>query len=408
MIILLHPDAGPSERSAVRAVLQRLGVTVEETRLGDRTALVAVSGAEHVPAESVRRIPGVDRVIPLAERAPLAMATRRPGAPAAAGATGSGTIGSGTLGSGLIGSGTTMGSGTGAHAGRTVRVGGAAFGGGHVAVIAGPCTVEDPAALRDVAAAVHAAGATALRGGVFKVRTSPHAYQGGGLPALQELAATARALGLPFFTEISDPRQVELVAQHADGLQIGARHMQNFPLLTEAGRTGKPVLLKRHMAADVDEWLLAAEYVLQTGNEQLILCERGLKSSERHVRYLLDIGVIPWLKARIGLPVIVDPSHSAGDWRLVPALARAAIAAGADGLIIEVHPRPETTQCDALQALPPADFARLMDDVRTLARMDGRVVAAAPGAGATITPIAPNGAGPAAVAGDKRRTAVGG
>lgn len=387
-------------------MLERLGVTVEETRLGDRTALVVVAGADEVPAESVQRIPGVERVVPLASRAPLAMATRRPAVavvPGAATPNGSG--------------------GAVAHPGRTVRVGPAAFGGGHVAVIAGPCTVEDPDALRDVAAAVHAAGATALRGGVFKVRTSPHAYQGGGLPALTELAATARAVGLPFFTEISDPRQVSLVADLADGLQIGARHMQNFPLLMEAGRTGKPVLLKRHMAADVDEWLLAAEYVLQTGNEQLILCERGLKSSERHVRYLLDIGVIPWLKSRIGLPVIVDPSHSAGDWRLVPALARAAIAAGADGLIIEVHPRPETTRCDALQALPPADFVRLMDDVRALARMDGRSMAAAPVAssapGVPATPATPSTPGesgatgssgtPAApAAADKLRAAVNG
>ena len=351
LIILLHPEAGPPARAAVRAALERLGVTVEETQLGERFAFVAVRGLELLPAESAQRIPGVERVVPLAPRAPLALATRRDGER---------TV-------------TIRGAGA-------PSLSGARFGGGHVSVIAGPCTVEDPGALREVTRAVHAAGAAALRGGVFKVRTSPHAYQGGGLPALRELAAAAHEVGLPFFTEVSDPRQVELVAEHADALQIGARHMQNFPLLTEAGRTGKPVLLKRHMAADVDEWLLAAEYVLQTGNEQVILCERGLKSSEQHVRYLLDIGVIPWLKARIGLPVIVDPSHSAGDFRLVPALARAAIAAGADGLIVEVHPRPETTRCDAQQALPPADFVRLMDDVRALVRMDGRSTLPAPGA----------------------------
>jgi 3-deoxy-7-phosphoheptulonate synthase len=177
-------------------------------------------------------------------------------------------------------------------------------------------------------------------------------------------------------TELTDPRQVEDVVELVDGIQIGARHMQNFPLLLEAGRAGKPILLKRHMAADVDEWLLAVEYVLTTGNEQVILCERGLKSSERHVRYLLDVGVIPYLKQRIGLPVIVDPSHAAGDWRLVPALARAAVAAGADGLIVEVHPRPEATRSDALQALPPGEFRRLMQDVRALAAMDDRRVQA--------------------------------
>ena len=336
MIILLHLDAGPAERAAVRAAVQRFGAQVEEVRLGERSGLW-VSGESLPPADSLARLPGVERVMPLGPRAPLAEATRVAG-------------------------------------GSPVRVGPAVFGGGQVAVIAGPCTVEDPAALRDIARFVQSAGATALRGGVFKVRTSPHNYQGGGNAALRELHAVSREVGLPFITEISDPRQVAEVAELTDGLQIGARHMQNFPLLIEAARSGKPLLLKRHMAAGVDEWLLAVEYVLKAGNSNVILCERGLRSAETHVRYLLDVGVIPWIKQRIGLPVIVDPSHAAGDWRLVPALARAAIAAGADGLIVEVHPRPETTRCDALQALPPTDFARLMHDVRALAAMDGRTV----------------------------------
>lgn len=338
MIILLHLDAGPAERAGVRTALERLGAEVEESRLGERTAFW-VNGAD-LPAESLARLPGVEKVVPLGGRAPLAEATRVPG-------------------------------------GRPVKVGGTTFGGGQVAVIAGPCTVEEPGALREVARFVAQAGAAALRGGVFKVRTSPHAYQGGGAAALRDLAAVAHETGLPFFTELSDPRQVAEVADVADGLQIGARHMQNFPLLVEAARTGKPVLLKRHMSADVDEWLLAVEYVLKAGNERVILCERGLRSAERHVRYLLDLGVVPWLKQRIGLPVIVDPSHSAGDWRLVGPLARAAIAAGADGLIVEVHHRPETTRCDAQQALPFTDFARLMHDVRALAALDGRCVAGA-------------------------------
>jgi len=337
-------DAGPPERAGVRAALQRLGVTAEESRLGERTAFWVQASGSAVPPDSLARLPGVERVVPLASRSPLVEATLERGA-------------------------------------RTVEVGPAAFGGGQVAVIAGPCTVEDASALRDVARFVQQSGAAALRGGVFKVRTSPHNYQGGGLSALRDLHAASREVGLPFFTELSDPRQVELVAELADGLQIGARHMQNFPLLIEAARTGKPLLLKRHMAADVEEWLLAVEYVLQAGNERIILCERGLRSAERHVRYLLDVGVIPWLKQRIGLPVIVDPSHSAGDWRLVPALARAAIAAGADGLIVEVHPRPETTRCDALQALPPADFTRLMHDVAALAALDGRTLCGGPARG---------------------------
>jgi 3-deoxy-7-phosphoheptulonate synthase len=337
LIILLSPDAGSAERAAVAQTLAELGVRAEEVALGQRHALVVSDTQDAPPAESLARIPCVERVIPLAPRAPLVEGTRTGEAPG-------------------------------------VSVGGALFGGGHVGVIAGPCTIEDDATLRSIAREVAAAGAVCLRGGVYKVRTSPHSYQGGGAESLRKLADVSRELGLPFLTELSDPRQVEAVADVVDGIQIGARHMQNFPLLVEAGQTGKPILLKRHMAADVDEWLLAAEYVLTTGNEQVILCERGLKSGERHVRFLLDVGVVPYLKQRVGLPVIVDPSHAAGDWRLVPALARAAVAAGADGLIVEVHSRPEATRSDALQALPPQDFRKLMDDVRTLAAMDGRTV----------------------------------
>ncbi|MGQ0553051.1 MAG: 3-deoxy-7-phosphoheptulonate synthase [Planctomycetota bacterium] len=335
----------------VRSTLEGLGLSLEDLRLGDRSGFLASlrpgSDPESaIPAESLARIPGVDRVLPLAPRSPLTLSTWREG-------------------------------------GQAVQVGAARFGGGSVGVIAGPCTVEDPAALREIARQVRSAGAAALRGGVFKVRTSPHAYQGGGLEALHELRTVSREVGLPFFTELTDPRQVSQVADLVDGIQIGARHMQNFPLLTEAGATGKPILLKRHMAADLDEFLLAAEYVLKTGNERVLLCERGLKSAERHVRYLLDLGAVPWLKQRVGLPVLVDPSHSAGDWRLVPALARAAIAAGADGLIVEVHPRPETTRCDALQALPISDFQQLMEQVRALAALDGRTLSTPSDAGAS-------------------------
>jgi 3-deoxy-7-phosphoheptulonate synthase len=342
LIILLSLDAGPS---SVVAALKALGLEVEVLHLGDRTGLYARDPKDELPAESISRIPGVEKVMSMTPRAPLAMATKVEGGAASGG--------------------------------RCVSIGPARFGGGFVSVMAGPCTIEDGATLKTIARLVADAGATVLRGGVFKVRTSPHSFQGGGLEALHELRAVSREVGLPFFTELTDPRQVEQAADLIDGIQIGARHMQNFPLLLEAGRTGKPILLKRHMAADVDEWLLAAEYVLTTGNEQVILCERGLKSGEHHVRYLLDVGVVPYLKQRIGLPVIVDPSHAAGDWRLVPALARAAIAAGADGLIVEVHPRPESTRSDALQALPPADFVQLMSDVRALAALDGRELAVA-------------------------------
>jgi len=336
LIILLHPDAGPEQRDEVRAALQRLGVSTIDVPFGERHALVAeAASASHLPAGSIARIAGVEKVVATAPRSPLAHATAQPG-------------------------------------GRSVTLGDAVFGGGHVGVIAGPCTVEDPGALADTARMVQAAGAVALRGGVFKTRTSPHSYQGGGETALAELAETARSVGLPFFTELTDPRQIGTLADRIDGIQIGSRNMQNYPLLTEAAKTGKPILLKRHMAADVDEWLLAVEYILDAGNENVILCERGVQTANHHVRYMLDVGVVPYLKQRIGLPIVVDPSHAAGDWRLVPALSRAAIAAGADGLLIEVHPAPETTHCDAMQALPPSGFAELMDQLRALTALDGR------------------------------------
>ncbi len=341
MIILLSPDAGPSDRDAVRAAVERLGATVGEVELGSRQALLVEDAGGRLTVGALSRLPHVQRVVPLDSGTPLA---------------------AGSL----------------TRERRPVALGPALFGGGHVSVIAGPCTIEDPEHLRVITHAVRDAGAAALRGGAFKVRTSPHAYQGGGLEALTHLRAASRDVGLPFFTELTDPRQVEQVADLVDGVQIGARHMQNFPLLLEAAKLGKPILLKRHMAADLEEFLLAAEYVLQAGHEDVILCERGIKSAERHVRYMLDIGAIPWLKQRVGLPIIVDPSHAAGHHELVPGLARAAIAAGADGLIVEVHHAPEATRCDALQALSPGAFAELMNDVRSLVALDGRRVVPAP------------------------------
>jgi 3-deoxy-7-phosphoheptulonate synthase len=337
LLILLKPDAAAPVRAEVVDALHALGLTVEEVPLAGRCAYVVTEGAT-VPADSLLRIPGIQKVVPLEDiRAPLVHATLDDGP-------------------------------------RTISLGGARFGGGYLGVIAGPCTVESRDDLLATARLVGSAGAAALRGGVFKVRTSPHSFQGGGLEALDLLAEVSCETGLPFFTELNDPRQVALVGDRLDGVQIGARHMQNFPLLREVAALGKPVLLKRHMAADVDEWLLAAEYLLDAGNDQVILCERGVKSTGRHVRSMLDLGAIPYLKQRVGLPIVVDPSHAAGHHELVPDLARAAVAAGADGLIVEVHPRPETTRCDALQALPPDVFSTLMADVRQLAAMSGRTV----------------------------------
>jgi 3-deoxy-7-phosphoheptulonate synthase len=253
-----------------------------------------------------------------------------------------------------------------------------AIGGHALAVIAGPCSVESAAMLGQTANAVRAAGAGALRGGAFKPRTSPYGFQGLGAPGLELLAEARADTGLPIVTEVMDTRQVELVAGVADCLQVGARNMQNYPLLTEVGRSGRPVLLKRGLSATIKELLLAAEYVLAQGNRQVILCERGIRTYETATRNTLDIGAVPVLKAETHLPVLVDPSHAGGRARLVAPLAYAAVAAGADGLIIEVHPNPESALSDGEQSLTFAAFEELMRRLRPFADAAGRALPAAP------------------------------
>jgi 3-deoxy-7-phosphoheptulonate synthase len=256
-----------------------------------------------------------------------------------------------------------------------VRVGErVALGSGAIALIAGPCSVEGRAMLLDTAHAVQSSGATMLRGGAFKPRTSPYAFQGLGEEAL-ELLAEARAItGLPVVTEVLDVRTLPLVERHADVLQVGARNMQNFALLAELGNVRKPVLLKRGLSATVAELMMAAEYVMANGNPQVILCERGIRTFETSTRSTLDIGAIPVLKRETHLPVIVDPSHAAGRAHLVPALAIAAVAAGADGLLVEVHPSPASALSDGEQSLTPDEFALLATRVRAVAGAIGRTV----------------------------------
>jgi len=252
------------------------------------------------------------------------------------------------------------------------RVGEAAFGGPYVSLIAGPCAVEDEERLLEIARAVRAAGATALRGGAFKPRTSPYSFQGAGREGLERLGRVRAAVGLPIVTEVLDPRDVEAVAEVADVLQIGARSMSNYGLLAEVARTKKTVLLKRGAAATVREFLLAAEHVLARGDEHVILCERGVRGFDHVTRNVLDVGTIAHLKRVTHLPVIVDPSHAAGRAELVLPLARAGLAAGADGLIVEVHTRPNETRSDGAQAISPADFAELARAAAALVRLDGR------------------------------------
>jgi 3-deoxy-7-phosphoheptulonate synthase len=253
-----------------------------------------------------------------------------------------------------------------------VPFGGVEVGGPEVVVIAGPCSVESRENTQDIASFVASRGARGLRGGAFKPRTSPYSFRGLGREGLEILAEVREEVGLPVVTEVMDTRQVELVAEYADALQIGARNMQNFPLLTEVGRTHRPVLLKRGMSATVKDLLLAAEYVMSQGNMNVMLCERGIRTFETATRNTFDLAAIPLLKMETHLPVIADPSHGAGRRDLVHALSYAAVAAGADGLIVEVHPDPEIAVSDGEQTLNYPEFGELMDGLRPFAAAAGR------------------------------------
>jgi 3-deoxy-7-phosphoheptulonate synthase len=233
-------------------------------------------------------------------------------------------------------------------------------------VIAGPCSVESEAQILDTARAVKAAGADMLRGGAFKPRTSPYAFQGLGIQGLKILEKAKKETGLPIVTEVVDPRDVSWVAEFADVLQIGTRNMQNFSLLKEVGRAGRPVLLKRGMYSTLEEWLNCAEYILSEGNPDVILCERGIRTFETYTRNTLDLSAVPAIKELSHLPIIIDPTHSTGRISLIASMSMAAVAAGADGMIIEVHPKPEEALCDADQALRPDMFANIMKRLRPL------------------------------------------
>ncbi|MFA5820225.1 MAG: 3-deoxy-7-phosphoheptulonate synthase, partial [Bacteroidales bacterium] len=255
-----------------------------------------------------------------------------------------------------------------------VNIDGVEVGGSEVVVIAGPCAVESHEQLFETARAVKAGGARILRGGAFKPRSSPYNFQGLGEEGLKLLGYIRKETGLPVVTEVMDTRLVELVAGYADMIQIGSRNMQNYPLLKEAGMCRKPVLLKRGMMATIEEFLLAAEYILNQGNEQVILCERGIRTFETSTRNTLDLSAVPMLKRLSHLPVIVDPSHGTGLRWMVPAMAKAAIAVGADGLIMEVHYKPEEAICDGHQSLDLNEFALLMTDLKKIAQAVGREI----------------------------------
>jgi 3-deoxy-7-phosphoheptulonate synthase len=262
------------------------------------------------------------------------------------------------------------------HGGKdtTVWVGDVAIGGGRVVVIAGPCSVETRDQTLETAKAVKLAGAKLLRGGAFKPRTSPYSFQGLEEEALKILAEARDATGLPVVTEAMDVRQMDMVVAYADMIQIGARNMQNYPLLREAGRTKRPVMLKRGPSATIEELLLAAEYIMAEGNPDVVLCERGIRTFENYTRFTLDLNAVPVLKSLTHLPVIVDPCHGTGKWRLVTPMARASVAAGADGLLVEVHPEPDKALSDGPQQLTPHNFTIMMQELDAIALAVGRRV----------------------------------
>ena len=338
MIIQTRPHLSDTAHDDLRERIERLGLRTFVSRGGGRTIIGCVGEQAALGALAHSTLPEVETMTPIAT--PYKLAARAFAAER-------------TL----------------------VRAGpgdGVPIGGRRLAVIAGPCSVEGREMLHTTARAVKAAGAVMLRGGAYKPRSSPYAFQGLGAEALAILAEVRETTGLPVVTEVLDPRQVELVAAHADVLQVGARNIQNFSLLAEVGRVRRPVLLKRGMSATVTELLLAAEYVLAHGNPDVILCERGIRTFETATRNTLDVGAIAVLKAESHLPVIADPSHAAGRADLVLPLACAAVAAGADGLIVEVHPEPSTARSDAEQSLAPDHFATLMASVTLVARAVGR------------------------------------
>ena len=352
MVIITRSNISDAELDAIRERIEQVGMRTHLSRGVERT-IIGCIGDESLLAEvPLRSLPGVEDVVPVLK--PFKLASRE-------------FVAVPTI----------------------VRVGGdgrrsvaASFGGDALCIIAGPCSVEGRAMLGATARAVRAAGASMLRGGAFKPRTSPYAFQGLGGEALAMLAEVRRESGLPVVTEVMDPRQIDAVAEHADMLQVGARNMQNFSLLSELGRVKRPVLLKRGLSATIRELLMAAEYIMAQGNRDVVLCERGIRTFETATRNTLDVAAIPVLKRETHLPVIVDPSHAGGYSDLVAPLSFAAIAAGADGLIVEVHPDPANARSDGDQSLAPDAFGALMTRLGAFAAAAGRSLPHAPRAAA--------------------------
>ena len=338
MIVEMRTGTTPEEIDGVKQQAKSLGLSVQ-LNLGTDKVVVAILGSNtgQLPTDIFAVLPGVESVTRIMK--PYKLASREFKAENS-----------------------------------LVSINGVEIGGKRVVVMAGPCAVESEEQLVEAVRAVKKSGACILRGGAFKPRTSPFSFQGLEKAGLELLARVREQFGIPVITEVVDPHDVSLVSKYADILQVGARNMQNFALLTNIGRSKCPVVLKRGFSCTITEWLTAADYLLAEGNNQVILCERGIRTFENSTRFSLDICSIPVIKRFSHLPVIVDPSHATGHYSLVPAVARAAVAAGADGLLIEVHPNPKEALVDGLQSLTPSDFARLMEELRSIAKSVGRYI----------------------------------
>jgi 3-deoxy-7-phosphoheptulonate synthase len=338
MMIVMKPTATQEEVDAVVERVNGVGARAHVIYGDELTVIGAIGDAEHVARLNLEGTPGVDHMVPISKPYKLASSQIT-------------------------------------HGARSVLdIAGRKVGGDHFAMIAGPCTIESREQTLDTARIVAAAGATMFRGGAYKPRTSPYAFQGLGQEGLRLLTEAKAQTGLPIVTEVMDARDLEPVLEVADVIQVGARNMQNYTLLSEIGRSGCPVLIKRGLSSTLEELLMAAEYVLKEGNEAVMLCERGIRTFETSYRFTLDLMAIPVLKEMTHLPVIVDPSHAAGRRALVAPMSLAAAAAGADGLIVEVHPNPDEAICDAAQQLVAAEFPEYLDRVCAAAAVAGKAL----------------------------------
>ena len=343
MIIVMKPNSTAAEIGAVIAKVQEAGAVPHPIYGLERTVVAVVGETRAVNPKTFMQMPGVEKISSIS--APYKLASRE------------------------------------SHPEDTViRINGVQIGGKELVVMAGPCSVESRSQLMETAHAVKEAGAHILRGGAFKPRSSPYSFQGMGLKGLEILAEARETYGLHIITEVMTPEAVPMVAEYADVLQIGARNMQNYGLLHAVGRVQRPVMLKRGMMSSIEEWLMSAEYILAGGNYRVMLCERGIRTFEKYTRNTFDLNAVPVLKQLSHLPVIADPSHATGRWDIVTAMARAGVAAGADGLMVEVHPNPGEALSDGPQSLKPERFADLMRQVKRVAESVDRTLNSVPDA----------------------------